>query len=676
MLPAVLAVAWLVPALPLLLAHQFRVVPMLAIAIPLAAGLCFLAFRYVRPYYAAPWWPVAATVAVAVVFAAWQVWMHTEQVIYLRDPATYLQTGYWIAHHGSLPVPQDAAAFGHANVLSFASSNYYPRGTGIVPQFMTGFPAVLAAAIWAGGIPGALVITPLIGGCAVLCFGGLTGRLIGVRWAPVGSALLALGLPELYVSRASFSEPLAQVLLFCGLSLVADGMGGPRGARWAVAGIAGLALGLTVFVRLDGLSDILPAVPFLALLAARRSLRGRRGLAVPFGLGLALGVAYGVADGYLLSRPYLDLEAPSLRPLGAIIAATVVLTVIAFAAATRPGVRRFFTAAKPALDRWAPRAVAGLTVLVFAGFAVRPLVQKVDGETNQNSISYVAALQKLAHLPIDGKDQYYQDSLYWVIWYIGVPAVILGACGLAWLANKTVRGLLESSTEPDTEGDALRWALPLGIALWVIVTVLWRPAVAPDQPWASRRLTPFVLPGILLGATWLVAKLHGLTRSRGTGSKTVAAVAIAALAIPSVWTTFGISVTPRLTSHGMAFKRIGHGELNAVTRLCQAMPKDASVIILDQITSDRFAQVIRGECGVPAATLANPVAASVTQAVQATRNAGRRPVLIADQQATLAAYTGEQTRVVNLRTTQEAHVLTASPTRTWVILYTVWLGTP
>jgi len=669
-LPAVLAVAWLLPALPLLLAHRFSALPMLVIAIPLAAGLCYLTVRYVRPQRRVPWPPVAATIAVAVVFAAWQVWMHTEQVIYLRDPATYLQTAYWIAHHGSLPVPQDAAAFGHAGVLSFASSNYYPRGAGIVPQFMTGFPAVLAGAIWAGGLPAALVTTPLIGGCAVLCFGGLAGRLIGARWAPVAAGLLALGLPELYVSRASFSEPMAQVLLFGGLSLVADGVGrSGRPARWAVAGIAGLALGMTIFVRLDGLSDILPAVPFLAMLAARR---GTRQLALPLGLGLAVGVAYGVTDGYLLSRPYLDLEAPSLRPLGAIIAVTLVLTLAAFAAATRPRVRRFLGSATETLARWGPRCAAALIVLIFAGFAVRPLVQRVDGETNPNSISYVAALQKLARLPIDGKDQYYQDSLYWVIWYIGVPAVILGAAGLAWLASRTVRGLLE----PDTEQDALRWALPLGIALWVIVTVLWRPAVAPDQPWASRRLTPFVLPGVLLGAIWLTAKLHETARAADKASRAVAAVAIAALAIPAAWTTFGISVTPRPTSHGMAFKRIGHGELNAVTKLCQAMSKDASVIILDQITADRFAQVIRGECGVPAATLADPAQASVTQAVQATRNAGRHPVLIAEQQASLAPYTSEQTRVVSLRTTQEAHLLTAAPTRTWVIQYTVWMGIP
>ena len=121
-----------------------------------------------------PWWAVAGTVAVAVAFAAWQIAERTEQIIYLRDPSTYLEVGYWIAHHGALPIPDSVAAFGGPHPgLGFASSNYYPRGTGIVPQFMTGMPLVLAAAVWLGGIPAALVITPLIGGCAVLSFGGL-----------------------------------------------------------------------------------------------------------------------------------------------------------------------------------------------------------------------------------------------------------------------------------------------------------------------------------------------------------------------------------------------------------------------------------------------------------------------------------------------------------------------
>jgi hypothetical protein len=669
--PALLAVAWLLPGLPLLLAHRFDVLPMILIFVPLAVVLCYYALPRLPHTWPAggqvPWWAVAGTVAVAVIFAAWQVWMRTEQVIIIRDPGTYLQVGYWIAHHGSLPIPQSAAAFGNAKGLSFTSMAYFPRGTGIVPQFMTGYPMVVAAAVWTGGLSAALVLTPLVGGCAILSFGGLAGRLAGPRWAPAAAAVLALCLPQQYTSRTTFSEPLAEVLLFGGLSLLADSLVAGRGER-ILAGFAGLALGLTILVRLDGLSDILPVVPFLGLLLAARRRQG-----IPFGVGAVVGVGYGLLDGYLLSRPYLELEEPSLRPLALITAVVVVATVAAVLASRSTRIRDLVRRRRAIAVRWLPEAAAVLAVLMFVAFAVRPLVQTVAGETDPTSIAYVAELQKLAHLPIDGKQQYYQDSLYWVIWYLGVPAVLLGALGLALLARRSVQALL---TWRDPERMVRVWALPLMVAVWVIMTVLWRPAVSPDQPWASRRLVPFVLPGIILGAIWASAWLKQCAGTRRLVPAAATWCCVAALVIPTLWTTFGISLTPRPTAHGLAFKRIGAGELGAVHGLCTAIGAGASVVILDQITADRFAQVIRGQCDTPAAIIASPAEASVTGAVTGIERAGRRPLLLAQSAAELAPYGGEPREVVNLLTTQEAHELTTPPTRTWRIHYTVWLTQP
>jgi hypothetical protein len=727
--PAMLAAAWLLPSLPLLLTGRLSAQPMVFMFIPLAGGLCYFAVRRLpaswpafrsasttasteptatatatatttatakasteptakasprnqtRPKPGTPWWTVAATLAVAIGFTVWQMAEHTQQIIYLRDPATYLQVGYWIAHHGYLPIPDNVAAFGGPHPgLSFASSNYYPRGSGIVPQFMTGMPLVLAAAIWIGGIPAALVVTPVIGGCAILSFGGLVARLAGPRWAPAAAAVLALSLPEQYTSRGTFSEPLAQVLLFGGLCLVADSLATTRSEDrdrhslnqdMVLAGLGGLALGLTILVRIDGLSDILPAVPFLGVLLATRSRR-----AIPFGLGLVIGVSYGLADGYLKSRPYLDLEARFLRPLGYIVAATLGVTVALVIATASPAARRRLSRIRNTKTaRWLPAAAAILTTLIFAGFAIRPLVQTVRGETIPTSIAYVAELQKLAGLPIDGKQQYYEDSLYWVIWYLGVPAVLLGALGLAALARRATRALIHWD---DPKGAARAWALPLMIALWVIVTVLYSPAVAPDQPWASRRLVPFVLPGLILGAiwaaTWLKDQAAQLGRTRATAAL-VASCGVASLLIPTALTTLDLSFTKSgIDAHGMAFRTIGPGELDAVNDLCGTIGPEASVVILDQLTADRFAQVIRGMCGVPAAVLTN--AKDIGQVDEGIEGVGGRPVFLAENEDELPADGTKPTEVVNLLTTQEAHNLTAPPTRTWLIHYTVWMNVP
>jgi hypothetical protein len=742
-----LAAAWLLPGFPLVLAGRFTGLPMVFMFVPLAAGLCYLALRQLPANWPAflshpeparhqaahrqvpeppvpeqqvpeppapeppapeqqvpepqvpepqvvrqpaaerpvPWWALAGTVAVAVVFAVWQIAERTEQIIYLRDPSTYLQVGYWLAHHGVLPIPNSLAAFGGSHPgLSFASVNYYPRGAGIVPQFMTGMPMVLAASVWLGGVPAALVTTPLIGACAVLSFGGLAGRLAGPRWAPAAAAVLAVSLPEQYTSRSTFSEPLAQVLLFGGLCLLADSLvvkptasasDKPHvpGQDVVLAALAGLALGLTILVRIDGLSDILPAVPFLGVLLA-----ARRRQAVPFGVGLVIGVGYGLADGYLLSRPYLDLEAPSLRPLALITALVVVLTVAAVALTAHPAAKARLARWRTAKAvRWLPEAAGALTVLIFAGFAVRPLVQTVAGETNPTSIAYVAELQKLAGLPIDGRQQYYQNSLYWVIWYLGIPAVLLGAFGLAVLARRGLRALLAWQDATKT----LRvWALPGMIALWVIVTVLYRPAVSPDQPWASRRLVPFVLPGLILGAiwasVWLKERAGQLGRTRVT-SAVVASCCVASLLIPAALTNLDLGINKSaLSAHGMAFRRIGTGELTAVTKLCAAIGPDASVVILDSLTADRFAQLVRGMCDTPTAVLTKVTPATVNAVVTGIQGVGRHPILLAENESELASYGGAPREVVNLLTTQEAHNLTTPPTRTWGIHYTVWLSVP
>ena len=669
--PALLAAAWLLPGLPLLLAGRLTAPPLVFMFSPLAVGLCYVALRQqparwpgfragaAQTRKAVPWWAVAATVAVAAVFAVWQIAERTQQVIVLGDPATYLQTAAWIARHGSLPIPYSPEAFGgtHAG-LTFASAGYYPSGSGLSPAIMAGTPLVLAAAIWLAGVPGALVITPLTGACAVLSFGGLAGRLIGARWAPVAAAALALSLPEQYTSRGTFSEPLVQVLLFGGLCLLIDALvvtprtttaGTDPGQDRVLAALAGLVLGLAVLVRIDALSDILPAVPFLGLLLA-----ARRRQTIPFGLGLAAGVGYGLAGGYLLSHRYLDLVGPSLRPLGVITAVIVALTAIALVPPIQNQLKRLRASKKA--TTWLPPAAAVLVIAAFAALAVRPLLDH---------------------------GRYDQTGLVWVIWYLGLPAVLLGAAGLAVLASRGAKALL---TWTDPGAQARTWALPLLIALWVIVTVLWRPAISPEQPWASRRLVPFVLPGLILGAIWASAWLSDIAGQRGRARATsgvVASCCAASLLIPATLTNLDLGSSPNasgsgthLTANGMAFRRIGPGELAAVNGLCAAIGPDASVVILDSLTADRFAQVVRGTCDTPTAILDHPTARTVGAVLAGIERAGRRPVLMAQDQSLLVPYGGGPRQVVNLLTTQEARDLTAPATRTWPIQYTVWLSDP
>ena len=138
----------------------------------------------------------------------------------------YLQYGYWIAVHGTVRVPVVAggARFGGAGGPGLRD-DWVHRGGGLVtPAVLPGMPLVLAGGAWLGGLGGALLMPAVLGGCAVLSFGGLAGRLCGAWQAVAAELVLALCLPEVYAARTPFGEPLVQVLLFGGLCLFIDSL--------------------------------------------------------------------------------------------------------------------------------------------------------------------------------------------------------------------------------------------------------------------------------------------------------------------------------------------------------------------------------------------------------------------------------------------------------------------
>jgi hypothetical protein len=659
-LPALIVVAWLAGGLPLLLLGWFTPVLMLVVCVPLAAGLGVAAWRWapglgqrVPGPAGTPWWAVVALVAVAVAFGADQVAFHSQQIIVERDPASYIQFGSWIAGHHSLPIPMDGAAFGPARqLLRFDSSAFYQAQGAVVPQFMAGLPIILAAGFWAGGVSGAVLMAPLLGAAAVLTFGGLVARLAGARWAPLAALALALSLPEQFTSRSTYSEPAAQILFLGGLCLIIDALGARGRASRTATAVGGLALGLTVLVRIDGISDILPVIPYGGLLLA-----ARRPQAVPLLAAVAAGAAYGGIDAVVLSRPYAASIEGSLRPLGLVAAVAVAGTAAAVLWWRRRGL--------PDLrGTRLPGAAAGLAVLIVAAFTIRPWVQTVHGHVTPLARRVMATYQQAEHLPVDPTRLYYELSLDWVFWYIGVPAVVLGTLGAAVLARRCLRG------------EAPGWSLPMLSFAWIIVATLARPGITPDQPWASRRLVPGVLPGFLLLAAWAAAWLLAGLRDRGTAplaGRAAAVLCAAALIVPAAVTTFGLS---RGGADGLGTKTAYAGEIAALDGLCAAIPADASVVIVSYAAASRLVQAVRGMCGVPAARLYLPQPDSVQAVVAGIRSAGRRPVLLAGQRTQLTPFGGPVRPVMSLRSTADAHLLTRPPTGTTRDILDVWMWAP
>ncbi|TDD64578.1 hypothetical protein E1293_41360 [Actinomadura darangshiensis] len=674
--PALLVVAWLAVSLPLLLAGVFRPAPAIALFMPVAAAVLWLGFRS-RPggpaggtagerpgslnapggLAAVQRWPVWTVLGIAAAFLVLQVAMCSQQIVVRRDPASYVQFATWLAGHGSLPIPLMESAFGGPDgALSFQSPAFYQHDGAVVPQFMAGWPLVLAPAGWIGGTHGIVLMAPLLGACCVLSFAGLVARLVGPRWAPAGALLLALTLPMLYVSRNTFSELPAIVLLLGGLSLLYD----VRRETGRVAGpkafLGAAALGLIVLVRIDGLRDILPVLVFAGLLIARR----RPGGYWTAG-GLLLGAGAGLAEGYALSRPYLSYLDSSLKPLLAIAAAVLVATVamVVLLRWDRAGTRLRAAGASVARGR-VPGAAAVLTVLMMAGFAVRPLVQTVrrvpatrDDEMNAG---FIETIQRIQHMPVDGARQYSELSLYWVVWYIGVPALLFATLGAALLVRRLLRG-----RSPE-------WLLPYAMVVWTTTQVLIRPGITPDHPWASRRLIGLVIPGLLLFTVFASAWAVKRVRRLGYGPKVVRGGTIAGVAL--------MLVPVLITSGGYLVTRTEQHEAAAVDGMCDALRPRSSVVVIEQSTADRFLQVLRGECGLPAArTTGKATRGDVERVAGRVAAAGRHPVVMAAKREQVAPY-GTPRRVLYLRTRQDGRTLTEPPGGTWGLSMEVWIAEP
>ncbi|MEZ0074948.1 hypothetical protein [Planotetraspora sp. GP83] len=779
--PALALSGWLLAGLPLLLLGWFRPLPMVLFGGGLAVLLCVYGLRRLPETVESAAWQTAAVLGIAVASGVFNGFFHGEQLIVRRDPATYAQYAIWLARHGSLPIP--FGDFGAPDpALRFASMGFFGWDGGIVPQFMAGPPMILAIGHWLGGVPGLLLVPPVLGALAVLTFAGTVARLVGARWAPLAALVFAVSLPILYTSRTTFSEIPSLILLFGGMSLLLDARfrlraallgvgflpaaphlaapdpGPPEGARPVglatrrsrrlsgalaaarnaqssgaplTAALAGLAFGVALLVRIDGLRDVLPVLAFAGLLIALgRVSRARRSadkdasgetglgsigsvessvatspeggdpgedggresaaagsaarvdalgggaagsrtaalrtfpegrLGVPLLAGLAIGAAYGFVACYVLARPYLNYLSGSLKPLLAICVAFVVLTVAGTALAPRIAAR-VNGSSGGRFARRLPDLAAALVVLVVAGLAVRPWIQTEHRwpVTREDIVTagFIENTQRANHLPLDGTRLYYEDSLYWVFWYVGVPVVVLATLAAAVLVRRLVRGR------------EFGWLLPLAIIGWTTVTTLWRPAITPDHPWASRRLVPIVIPGMILLAVWGLRWVRERVRRAGYGSRLVVTVGAALLVVPAA-----------ITSIGTAFTPVNRGEAAESARLCAAIPRNGSVLIIERATGDRFTQLVRGQCGVPTARVAFPqgkdvpLSSDVERLIDKVRRTGRLPVLLAAEPRQLAPY-GAPVQVVKLRTRQDERSLVDPPNGTWNLIIDVWMTIP
>ena len=638
--PALVFAGWLLAGYPL--AATGHLVPVLAVPAGLAAAALLVALARRLPAVPdTPWWSVAATLAVAAGFGAFTAAHASGHVVLRRDSAVYALLGRWLADTGGLRIPARLEYIGAPDaVVTATAPGLYPAGADLTAQFMSGTALTLAPAGWGGGWGAILLVPALLGALALLAFAGLAARLVGARWAPVAAAGLALLLAVLLTVRSTYSEPLAQLLLLAALCLLLDATTG-RHRRLAAA--AGLLLGLGLLVRIDAVRDLALLVPIVGWLALRRHPGWW-----PLALGALVGAGYGVVDAYGPAQAYVSDLSHLVRTAAYGGTGLLLATVVAV----------------PLLRRWrwpvpagvAPAAAVavGLGLLLLAA---RPLFW--TGHGTGTAEPFIESLQRAQGLTPDGTRNYAEQSVRWVTWYAGLPAVLLAGAAAVALTWRAVRG------RPDAE----RWLLGLGLPLVSAGSVLVNPAITPDHPWADRRLVPTVLPVVTLLAVWAVA---AAVRHAGRWSAPLAAVGLVALLVP-----------PAQASRALAFTRTEAGEPAAVDAACAAFAPGEVALLVDARSRQEWTAVLREACDVPAfgvPGLNNDDVATRTQVTDAAarvRAAGGIPVLVAQSGDPLPRLTDRpQRRIVDLDTAEHRRMITTRPTGLDPLSIELWRADP
>lgn len=629
------------PAMVLLLAGHFSpgwVFPLGLLGAAVAVAVCGIGRRPVDRRAV-----VYTLIAIGLV-TAWVVvncFYAGENLFAHRDPATYNLAGRWLMDHSSLHIPIQADVFGSpdggrgagAGFGSSSLTDLYAQGNHLLP-------AMLAASGWLFGTGAIFKANVAFGGLALLAFFGLARRVVDVRYALIGMVVFAISMPMIFVSRDTYSEPLALLFLMGGLSLLHRAVESDRIRDFA---LAGFVVGMAAPARIDSYPGLLAIVVTATILLAvappgrRRHTTGR--LAALLGAG-AIPTLLGWLDITRLASGYYHDERHHIMP--ALDLGLVLLILMPFVVALfwRPVVRRWF--GSPAVSRRLVQLAGVVVATAFVVLLSRPLWLVA----HDRYLPSVADMQrKLGQTP-DGTRSYDEQTLHWFAMYLGWPTVVLAVTGYFLLIRRLIRTRSLSAMGMITMG--------LGMSALYVVSA----QITPDQPWAMRRFVPVVLPVLIIAATYTLCVLfHRSSRlPRRSGLLLRAgAVALAAVAI----------AIPAAATAPLATAREEVPQYTQVSRICAQVGQHGAVLDVDAPAVTSYSQTIRSYCNVPSLGLEHATTATLAQVRAAVRAHGRTLYLLSTD-VTKIQYANGMTPSAPfslVRTTRWPSVLHGAPTK-------------
>jgi hypothetical protein len=469
--------------------------------------------------------------------------LRSELVLTGRDGATYATTaGFLVEGSGLFPAAVEEPFIG--TDLDFDAPGFVPRSDGTFwQQFLHSTPALYGFAGEVFGKQALFSVNAVVAGIGVLAMFCLASLMMTAWWAVLATSLAAISLPYVYYARGTFSEMAALALTMGGLWVAH--LAFTTSPRFALP--AGLLLGGTVLVRVDswmmGIS--------LGLLVATAIWLGEQheaGIAKQLYLGFAVGGTLSLIDLVAFGEPYL-------ANLGKLIVIVIVAAVAARLLAPVAGagpIRRFLPPYLRRLNRAKLATTAGLIAAAAYLWVVRPLITQGAGQSYD-----LGAIQAREGLAIDPTRSYSELSVHWIVWYVGIPIVLLGIVGMVVAARR--------SLAPGTAASRM-----IFLAFFVpAATYLVRPSINPDQIWAIRRFLPVVIPLLVMFAIATIDALVGRIPNGRLVRPTAVALGLLA-AVPLL-----------VTSRPLIFHSEHAGMGAQMVSLCASLGDSKSVLILD-----------------------------------------------------------------------------------------------
>jgi hypothetical protein len=478
-----------------------------------------------------------------------------------RDPAIYTNGAIWLTENDSLrpPVLRELDGIGgvrsNANGFDFSVSDpdeLYAQGLHVLP-------ALLALGGRIFGVSAMLHMNVLFGASALLAVYAAARIFIAPRWSLLAPAIMSVSMPFIYFSRDTYGEPLAATFTFGVLALVGSALQSKNILPWL---IAGLMLGAGTMTRIDGFLTIAAMMGFvlLSMAMAERGLERRLALKTGFMfvLGTSITAAISMADLLILSKGYYLSQQGLMRKEFVLIGAVAAVGALFVWLSWRTSIVKKLDVATSGRR---PYVLAGALVAGTLLLMTRPLwftgyLFAREGVREANTVR-----------------SFSEYSTYWVSWYVGEVIFLLGILGVAYAAFRVMK----------------TWR-PYVMALFAVtattmIVYFLMPSIYPDQIWASRRMLPVIMPGLVLFGVYLASVLTDRMQLSRVHSG-------AAYIVVSCF----LVVTPLLISKPILNNR-DVMQLGLIQEVCTNISNDTLVVWPTRL-SGKLIMPTRGMCGV------------------------------------------------------------------------------